>query len=128
MKIPEIIFFTPNRVWRTYTGGRVLDQLEGKTSPKDSHFPEDWIASTTQATNKGREEIMEGLSEILLNDQKLSLVSLFRKYPIELLGKSHFEKYGANTQFLLKFLDSAEKLHIQAHPTVEFAQQYLNAI
>jgi mannose-6-phosphate isomerase len=44
-----------------------------------------------------------------------------------LLGQSHFSKYGANTQFLLKFLDSSIRLHIQCHPTIPFAQKYLNS-
>ena len=127
MSIPEIILLGPNRVWRTYPGGRILDQLEGKKNPEDTHFPEDWIASTTRARNKGREEIIEGISEIIVNDQKVYLSELFNKYPIDLLGKNHFEKYGANTQFLLKYLDSAIRLHIQAHPTIQFAQQYLNS-
>lgn len=127
MIVPEIILFDPNRVWRTYPGGRVLDQLEGKKIPEDAHFPEDWIASTTQAVNKGREEIIEGLSEIVFNDQKIYLTSLFKKYPNELLGKSHFDKYGANTQFLLKFLDSSIRLHIQVHPTISFAQEHLKS-
>ena len=127
MTIPEIILLGPNRVWRSYTGGRVLDQLEGKKNPEDTHFPEDWIASTTRAVNKGREDITEGLTDIILNNQKVYLHSLFERYPTELLGKNHFNKYGANTQFLLKFLDSAIRLHIQAHPTIQFAQQFLNS-
>ena len=127
MIIPEIILFDSNRVWRTYLGGRILDQLNGKKNPEDTHFPEDWIASTTQAVNKGREDKVEGLSEVVLNDHKIYLTSLFKKYPNELLGKSHFDKFGANTQFLLKFLDSAIRLHIQVHPTIQFAQKYLKS-
>jgi mannose-6-phosphate isomerase len=127
MTVPEIIMIGPNRVWRSYPGGRVLDQQEGRKNPSDTHYPEDWIASTTRAVNKGREDITEGLTEITLNNQKEYLSSLFEKYPVELLGKRHYEKYGANTQFLLKFLDSAIRLHIQAHPTIPFAQKYLNS-
>ncbi|HKI87771.1 MAG TPA: class I mannose-6-phosphate isomerase [Draconibacterium sp.] len=127
MIVPEIILFDPNRVWRTYPGGRVLDQLVGNKNPEDSHFPEDWIASTTKAVNKGRENIVEGISKIELNDKQIYLTSLFQKYPDKMLGKNHFDKYGANTQFLLKFLDSAIRLHIQVHPTISFAQKYLNS-
>jgi hypothetical protein len=28
MSLPEIIFLEPNRVWRTYRGGRILDIME----------------------------------------------------------------------------------------------------
>ncbi|MEY2879396.1 MAG: putative mannose-6-phosphate isomerase GmuF, partial [Verrucomicrobiota bacterium] len=37
--------------WRTYPGGRTLDTLAGAPAPADSHFAEDWIASTTVAKN-----------------------------------------------------------------------------
>ena len=52
MKIPEVILLKPNRVWRTYPGGKMLDLAEGKEMIADTHFPEDWIASTTKAVNK----------------------------------------------------------------------------
>jgi mannose-6-phosphate isomerase len=44
-----------------------------------------------------------------------------------MLGPAHSQAYGPNTQFLLKFLDSAVRLHLQCHPTVEFAQKHLNS-
>lgn len=127
LNIPGVIFLGPNRVWRTYPGGRKLDQMEGKESPADSHFPEDWIGSTTRAVNKGREEIVEGLSSVTVDGERLTLKSLCEKYPQALLGAAHVAKYGATTQFLLKFLDSAIRLHIQCHPTIEFAQEHLDS-
>ena len=118
----------PNRIWRTYPGGKILDSIEGKFKGEDNHFPEDWIASTTLAVNKGREEFTEeGLSHIKIDDLNLSLKTLTEKFSGEILGQKHYKKYGANTQFLLKFLDSAIRLHIQAHPTIPFAQKYLNS-
>ncbi len=128
MKIPEIILLPPNRVWRTYLGGKVLDSIQNNHNPADTHFPEDWIASTTAAVNKGREEFKEeGLSKIEINDSTEILKSLMERFPVEMLGEKHFKKYGAKTQFLLKFLDSSIRLHIQAHPTIQFAQKYLNS-
>ena len=44
-----------------------------------------------------------------------------------MLGNNHYKKYGPNTQFLLKFLDAAIRLHIQCHPTIPFAQKHLNS-
>ena len=41
LTIPEIVLLEPNQVWRTYPGGRVLDTLEGKPEPADTHFRED---------------------------------------------------------------------------------------
>jgi mannose-6-phosphate isomerase len=128
MKAPDIIIFPPNRVWRTYLGGKCLDRLEGKSKPADSHFPEDWIASTTLAINKGREEIKdEGISKISYNGATVPLKKIMDTFPTEILGEVHFNKYGPNTQFLIKFLDSAIRLQIQAHPTKSFAQKYLNS-
>jgi mannose-6-phosphate isomerase len=128
MNVPDILFLEFNRVWRTYSGGKKLDQMEGREIPMDTHFPEDWIGSTTCAVNKGREQFEEeGLSKVKVIDEAMTLKSLCEKEPITLLGRSHFEKYGANTQFLLKFLDSAIRLHIQCHPTISFAKEYLNS-
>ncbi|MFZ0453291.1 MAG: class I mannose-6-phosphate isomerase [Ignavibacteriaceae bacterium] len=128
MKIPEIIILPPNRVWRTYQGGKILDSIEGKSDPDDSHLPEDWIASTTAAVNKGREEFNnEGLSQIEIDNSMIPLKELMEKFPHEIPGINHYKKYGANTQFLLKFLDSAIRLHIQVHPTIPFAQKYLKS-
>jgi len=128
MKIPSILILPPNRVWRTYPGGMKLDLMEGCDHPADAHFPEDWIGSTTCAVNKGREHLTEeGLSKVTLGEEMLTLKALCEKKPHALLGARHLEKYGVNTQFLLKFLDSAIRLHIQCHPTIPFAQKYLNS-
>ena len=128
MNMPSILFLGPNRVWRTYPGGKRLDRMEGKTDPEDSHFPEDWIGSTTQAVNKGREHLTEeGLAKVTVGGETMTLKSLCEQYPDQLLGADHVAKYGPVTQFLLKFLDSAIRLHIQCHPTIPFAQQHLNS-
>jgi mannose-6-phosphate isomerase len=128
MTIPPILTLPANRVWRTYLGGKILDLIEGKPNPEDNHFPEDWIASITSAVNQGREySISEGLSKTEINNVDITLKKLLEKFPKEILGEKHYKKYGANTQFLLKFLDSAIRLHIQAHPSVPFAQKYLNS-
>ena len=128
MNIPNILFLEPNRVWRTYPGGKKLDIMEGREHPVDDHFPEDWIGSTTRAVNKGREHLaQEGLSKVAVDEETLTLKSLCEKEPKAILGAEHVEKYGANTQFLLKFLDSAIRLHIQCHPTIPFAQKHLNS-
>jgi mannose-6-phosphate isomerase len=44
-----------------------------------------------------------------------------------MLGETHYQKYGTDTAFLIKFLDSAVRLHFQCHPTITFAQKYLNS-
>jgi mannose-6-phosphate isomerase len=105
-----------------------LDILEGKSVPADSHFPEDWIASTVRAKNIGREDLLdEGYSKVEIEDKAFFLKDLFQQFPRDFLGDSHYAKYGPNTQFLAKFLDASIRLHIQAHPTVSFSKKYLNS-
>ena len=124
----NIISLPPNRVWRTYLGGKSLDLVAEKDDPQDSHFPEDWIASLTSAVNPGREHFTEeGLSKVNVNGSNVLLRELIKKYPEEILGKEHFKKYDLSTSFLLKFLDSAIRLHIQCHPTIAFSKQFLNS-
>ena len=123
----KIIKFTANRVWRTYTGGKILDQLENKANPEDSHFPEDWIGSTTQAINPGREDIFEGVSQVHVDEQTIRFDTLIASDPSYFLGQQHSDKYQLNPMLLVKFLDSSVRLHFQAHPTAEFAQQHLNS-
>lgn len=128
MRIPNVIPLAPNRVWRTYLGGRTLDALEGRENPADTHFPEDWIGSTTRANNKGREHLRdEGLSRVSIYGQEHLLTDLFERNPAEILGTEHYRDYGSQTGFLVKFLDSAIRLHIQCHPTIAFAQEHLNS-
>ena len=97
-----------NRVSRTYIGGKAIDKFYGKAECEDSLFPEDWTASATMAYNS-KNGCIEGLGEtkdgILVKD---------------IIGKDKLN-------ILVKLLNSAERLVIQAHPTVEFAKKYLNS-
>lgn len=125
----KLILLPPNRVWRTYPGGRTLDTLAGAPAPADSHLAEDWIASTTRAVNRGRETIVEGVSQVRIGlDPTLhDFAQLLARDPEYFLGADHVRKYGAQPQLLVKFLDSGTRLHFQVHPTREFAQRVLGA-
>ncbi len=122
----KLIRFTQNRVWRTYPGGKVLDELAGKDSPSDTHFPEDWIGSVTSAKNPGREEIEEGVSTALVGEELIPFDALLDSNPEYFLGKDHVSTFGNKPQLLVKLLDSAIRLHFQAHPTAHFAQERMN--
>lgn len=107
----------PNRVWRTYQGGYLLEKWQGHENPQDSSFPEDWIASVVQARNSGREHIVEGLSIVDLEGESgVSLQQLVSSSPIAYLGERHAQVYGSQLGVLVKTLDSAERLTIQVHP------------
>ncbi|MBN2581437.1 MAG: class I mannose-6-phosphate isomerase [Planctomycetes bacterium] len=118
-----------NRVWRTYLGGRLLDGIEGKGRPADSHFPEDWVGSATRAVNPGREHLAdEGVGRAVACDgQTFSMADLYTQCPREALGPAHVEAFGPQPQLLVKLLDSAIRLHVQAHPSVAWARRHLGS-
>ncbi len=125
----KLILLPPNRVWRTYPGGRTLDTLANAPAPTDSHLAEDWIASTTRAANRGREHLAEGVSQVRVghNPQPRDFATLLASDPEYFLGAAHVKKFGGQPQLLVKFLDSGTRLHFQVHPTREFAQRVLGA-
>jgi mannose-6-phosphate isomerase len=104
------------RAWRTYLGGKLLDQLHGRKEGTDAHFPEEWIMSVVSARNVGREHMKdEGLS-ILENDENLSLKSIIEANPAAFLGEQHALKYDNQMGVLVKIIDAAERLTVQVHP------------
>lgn len=119
------LVLSPNRVWRTYPGGRTLDELAGLPAPADGHFPEDWIGSVTRAVNIGREQIHEGVSQVEWCGRRAGLDDLVGLHPEYFLGAAHLRRWGKRTMVLVKYLDAALRLHFQVHPTAEFAQARL---
>ena len=124
LDLTKPIKLTTSRAWRTYLGGKMISKLHGETG-EDSHFPEEWLMSTVSARNSGREHIVEGLS--LVADSDISFAELVKKYPAELLGERHADKYGANLGVLVKLLDAAERLTLQVHPTRECAKRLFDS-
>lgn len=119
-----IYLFKSNRVYRSYFGGKNLDKLAGKDTFINLQFPEEWIASTVRAFNPGREDIIEGLS-VCENGEYLS--DIVAKDPIGVLGNENYNRFGEVMPILVKLLDSAERLFIQCHPTIEFSKKYFNS-
>ena len=113
------------RVWRTYIGGRELDKLQGLDFPKDSHFPEIWMFSTTKANNTGREDIEEGIC--YLEDELYSLKNLVDNDPIGMLGINHYKCFKDSIGVLIKLIDSKERLTVQVHPDKEKAKKLFNS-
>ncbi|MEM1210700.1 MAG: class I mannose-6-phosphate isomerase [Planctomycetota bacterium] len=125
--LPAAFELLPNRVWRTYLGGRTLDEWAGTETPEDAHFPEDWIGSVVPARNIGREALTEeGLSRVMHHGQPVLLKDLIDQHPSAFLGP-HAEAGRAAIGFLAKLLDSSIRLHIQAHPTRAFAKRRLGS-
>ncbi len=97
-----------NRVSRTYLGGSSIDRFYGKKECKNSFYPEDWTASTVSAYNS-TEDKPEGLG---MTEDGTAISELTR---------------SEKPNMLVKLLDSAERLVIQAHPTVPFAKEFLGS-
>ena len=113
----EPIFFEKNRVFRVYTGGKLLGDFIGDGSV-DDFYPEEWIASPVEANNN-RGIKNEGVSVVSGTD--ILLTDLINKYKAEILGDK--DEIG----ILVKFLDSAIRLPVQAHPDKEFSKKYFNS-
>lgn len=113
------IFFERNRVWRVYTGGELFHELMGD-APEDSHYPEEWVASTVRAANERQTVVNEGLSVISGTD--ITLEKLINEYPKETVGKSK-----GRLEILVKYLDSAIRLPMQVHPDREYSEAYFNS-
>lgn len=123
----KLVLLPPNRVWRTYPGGATLDRLAGAANPQDSHFAEDWIGSVTRSTISGREDRYEGVSAVLVGGKPHDFRELIASDSAYFLGEAHLARHGATPMLLVKFLDSAIRLHFQCHPSREFARKYLNS-
>ena len=121
------IFFAPNRVWRCYLGGGLLDEFVTGHMGDDGYFPEDWLASVTLALNgPNSQSPEEGLSRVRLPDGSAgpALKSLLEDNAKALLGEAQVAKFGPTTAMLTKYLDSAIRLPVQCHPDREFARQH----
>lgn len=115
-KITAPFRLTNERVWRTYTGGKLLGEFHGEEGPEDGHFPEEWIASTVAARNAGREwKTDEGLTRLSEKPERY-LRDVLQEAPEQLLGKAHAERFGSSMGVLVKLIDSSERLTIQVHP------------
>lgn len=117
-------FLTPNRVRRSFQGGYLLEKFRGYPHPKDSEFPEDWIASVT-ASNTGTDP-NEGLTFLRWGSELVRFKDLIGQYPREILGVNHFQKYGPDPFLLVKLLDSKVRLRLQVHPDRQTARELLH--
>ncbi len=112
------IFFEKNRVFRVYLGGKLFsDFFDDETV--DSFFPEEWICSSTKALNEGSTDIFEGLSTV--KGTNIHFNELIEEQKELMLGNRN------GLDVLVKALDSAIRLPVQAHPDKAFSKINFNS-
>lgn len=116
--INQPIFFERNRTGRVYIGGKLFAPFFGD-EPIDGYKPEEWIASSVKAINKGSTIYKEGVSKV--KNTEIFFDELLKEHPAELLGE------GKNLRILVKALDSAIRLPAQAHPDKAFSEKHFGS-
>lgn len=94
-----------NRVERTYRGGKNISSFTGEPLQSD-FFPEDWTTSTISVIGSDGKQHGLGTTK---SGKKIKNISKPLTY-------------------LLKLLDSEERLVVQVHPTIEFAKKHFNSV
>ena len=112
------VFFEKNRVFRVYLGGALFSEFFGDDST-DGFYPEEWICSSTKALNEGSTDPYEGLSTVKGTD--IHFDELLKKEKALMLG----DRDGLDV--LVKALDSAIRLPVQAHPDKAFSRVNFNS-
>lgn len=119
-----ILKFKENRVNRAYIGGKNIDKFLGNEIQENGFKPEEWIASVVTAFNPDNPIENEGLS--VCEDGRFFKDVLAEDYAKH-LGVSKDSSVIKEMSILVKLLDSAERLVIQCHPTIEFAKNAFNS-
>lgn len=112
------VFFEQNRVFRVYLGGKLFSDFFGDNS-EDSFYPEEWICSSTKALNEGSTDEFEGLSTVKGTD--IHFNELIESEKELMLGNRN------GLDVLVKALDSAIRLPVQAHPDKAFSRVHFNS-
>lgn len=124
----SILRVLPERVRRTYHGGKLIDEWTSEKQPADNDRPELWIASAVTARNPGEVIPDEGLSKLqTTSGEWTTLKALIENDPEGMLGKQHAKQLGSHMGVLVKLIDSLNRLSIQVHPDRSFAKQFLGS-
>jgi len=118
----------PNRVYRFYKGGGLMDRFRGLPNPEDTMFPEDWVGSATPAINPPEHTYDgEGLSTVEVGGTGYAIAELLAERPKDVAGARIVERYGVTTALLVKLLDAGSRLPVHVHPTRDFARQVFDS-
>ena len=112
------VFFKRNRVFRVYLGGKLFHAFLGD-APEDGNLPEEWVCSAVRAINPGHTDPLEGIS--LREEDGMPFDQMLKAHPKEYLGDRK------DLGVLVKYLDSAIRLPMQAHPTRSFSKEHFGS-
>ncbi len=106
-------------------GGREIARFRGEDDPRDTELgAESWIGSTTAARTTAGQDPDFGRAVAVLPDGRTGyLYRLIAENPEEILGRAHYERYGADMGVLVKFLDPKNQYGLQCHPTRPWAKK-----
>lgn len=93
--------------WGTRGEQAFIPNLIGMPVEVDRPYAELWMGTHPSAP-----------SQINISGNLIGMNEIIKKSPIELLGKTVFERFGSNLPFLFKILSVAQVLSIQAHPNL----------
>ena len=112
------VFFERNRVFRVYTGGKLFHEFFGDPA-RDNNLPEEWVASSVKAMNKNENDPHEGISRVA--GESIYLDELMKAQKERMTGDLK------SFDVLVKVLDSAIRLPVQAHPDKNFSRRYFHS-
>ncbi len=118
----------PNRVYRFYRGGFLMDRFRGAAEPQDTVFPEDWLGSVTAAINPSEHTYEgEGLSSVDVGGRRVVIADVLKDRAEDVAGRRIIERYGPTTALLVKLLDAGSRLPVHVHPTRDLARQLFDS-
>lgn len=104
----------PTFAARTYRGGAMIKEYLNLDKKGDTFYPEDWISSFVEAKNKNYVKD-EGITRVLVDGEE--------KLITQVVTSDDFGEGRKDSGVLIKFLDAAERLGIQVHPTKKYAKE-----
>lgn len=116
-----------NKIPYLIPGGGLIERFLGEAEPGadgQEAASQMWIASVVQCVLEGSRD---SRSRIAGEDGELCLAEELEKEPERYLGKEFVRQHGATLGFLLKLLNSRDRLLVQTHPDKEKAQKYFHS-
>jgi mannose-6-phosphate isomerase len=102
---------------RFYKGGTRIAAFRGVANTGD-RIPEDWIGSVTSVRGE------DPIGRTLLPDGRW-LADAIEADPNWWLGEKHVAAFGNDVRLLTKLLDPGQRLPVHAHPSDDFAREFI---